>query len=46
MAFWNDELYLRAKDGTLAKIDAPNSADKSVHREWLTLQLRERLDGG
>ena len=41
LAFYNDELYLRGKDGTLAKVDAPNSADKSVHDEWLTLQLRD-----
>ena len=26
IAFYNDELYLRGKDGKLAKIDAPNSA--------------------
>ncbi|HBK46124.1 MAG TPA: S9 family peptidase [Xanthomonadaceae bacterium] len=27
--------------GTLTKVDAPNSANKSVKREWLTLELRE-----
>ncbi|MFT4248741.1 MAG: prolyl oligopeptidase family serine peptidase [Pseudomonas sp.] len=41
LAFYNDELYLRRADGTLAKVDAPNSANKSVKREWLTLELRE-----
>ena len=41
IAFWNDELFLRGADGTLVKIDAPNSAGKDVHRQWLTLQLRE-----
>jgi prolyl oligopeptidase len=41
LAFYNDELYLRGKDGKLARIDAPNSANKSVHEEWLTLQLRD-----
>jgi len=41
IAFYNDELYLRGKDGALTKIDAPNSASKSAHREWLTLELRE-----
>lgn len=41
IAFYNDELYLRGADGKLAKIDAPNSADKSVHREWISLRLRE-----
>ena len=41
LAFYNDELYLRGADGKLARIDAPNSASKSVHREWLMLELRE-----
>jgi len=41
IAFYNDELYLRGKDGRLTKVDAPNSANKSVHHEWLALQLRE-----
>jgi prolyl oligopeptidase len=39
--FYSDELYLRRADGALAKIDAPDSVMKSVHREWLTLQLRD-----
>ncbi|WP_028770806.1 prolyl oligopeptidase family serine peptidase [Silanimonas lenta] len=41
LAFYNDELYLRGADGSLTKIDAPNSASKSVYREWLVLELRE-----
>ena len=41
LAFYNDELYLRDADGKLRKVDAPNSANKSVHREWLLLELRE-----
>lgn len=41
IAFYNDELYLRGKDGALSKVDAPNSAGKSVYREWLSLELRE-----
>ncbi len=47
LAFYNDELYLRGKDGTLAKVDVPNSAQKSVQREWLGLELREpwEVDG-
>lgn len=45
IAFYNDELYLR--QGTeLVKIDAPNSANKSIHREWLLLELREAWDVG
>ena len=41
LAFYNNELYLRGADGSLTKIDAPNSAEKTVYRQWLTLQLRE-----
>ncbi len=41
LAFYNDELYLRGADGSLKKIDAPNSANKSVVREYLLLELRE-----
>jgi prolyl oligopeptidase len=41
IAFYNDELYLRGSAGTLTKIDAPNSANKSVHKDWLLLELRE-----
>ncbi|MGE8220607.1 MAG: prolyl oligopeptidase family serine peptidase [Stenotrophomonas acidaminiphila] len=41
IAFYNNELFLLGADGKLAKIDAPNSAEKSVRREWLTLELRE-----
>ncbi|TWG90687.1 prolyl oligopeptidase [Luteimonas sp. J16] len=41
IAFYNDELYLRNADGSLSKVDAPNSAQKSVQREWLGLELRE-----
>ena len=41
LAFYNNELYLIGADGKLAKVDAPNSAEKGVRREWLTLELRE-----
>lgn len=46
LAFYNDELYLRDARGALAKIDAPNSANKSVHRQWLLLELREPYQAG
>ena len=46
LAFYNDELYLRGKDGTLTKIDAPNSANKGVHKQWLLLELREAYTAG
>ncbi|MEO6365917.1 MAG: S9 family peptidase, partial [Luteimonas sp.] len=41
IAFYNDELYLRGKDGKLTKLDVPNSINKSVHNQWLTLETRE-----
>ena len=41
IAFYNNELYLRERSGELRRIEAPNSANKSVHREWLMLELRE-----
>ncbi|KRG60075.1 prolyl oligopeptidase [Stenotrophomonas koreensis] len=41
LAFYNNELYLIADGGQLQKIDAPNSAEKSVFRNWLTFELRE-----
>lgn len=41
LAFYNDELYLRSDDGKLQKIDAPNSANKSVFHEYLLLELRK-----
>ncbi|MFC3283984.1 prolyl oligopeptidase family serine peptidase [Litchfieldella rifensis] len=40
-AFYDNELYLRAEEGTLLRIDVPNSARKQVHRRWLMLELRE-----
>ena len=46
IAFYNDELYLRGKDGKLTKVDAPNSANKSVHKEWLLLELRDPYEAG
>lgn len=46
LAFYNDELYLRDKNGQLHKIDAPNSAQKSVHKDWLLLELREPYAAG
>ncbi|MFN9966286.1 MAG: S9 family peptidase, partial [Lysobacteraceae bacterium] len=46
IAFYNDELYLRGEDGTLTKVDAPNSANKTPYREWLILELREDYAAG
>ncbi|MGE8234461.1 MAG: prolyl oligopeptidase family serine peptidase, partial [Stenotrophomonas sp.] len=41
IAFYNNELLLIGADGKLTKVDAPNSAEKGIRREWLTLELRE-----
>ncbi len=41
IAFYNDELFLRGPGNKLTKIDVPNSASKSVFREWLALELRD-----
>ncbi len=46
LAFYNNELYLRGSDGKLIRIEAPNSAEKSVHRDWLLLELREAWETG
>ena len=46
LAFYNNELYLRGEDGKLTKVDVPNSAQKSVQREWLGLELREPWEVG
>jgi len=41
LAFYNNELYRLQDDGTLDKIEVPNSANKRVFREWLTVELRD-----
>jgi len=41
LAFYNDELYFLAADGSLHKVDVPNSVNKGFHRQWLTFELRE-----
>jgi prolyl oligopeptidase len=46
IAFYNDELYLLDDAGQLVKIDAPNSANKSVHKDWLLLQPRDPMTVG
>ncbi|WP_133479209.1 prolyl oligopeptidase family serine peptidase [Cognatilysobacter segetis] len=39
-------VYVRDARGTPVRIDAPDSAEKGVHREWLTLELREPYAAG
>ncbi len=47
LAFYNDELYLLSSEGKKLKIDAPNSANKSVFHNFLALELRDpwEIDG-
>lgn len=46
LAFYNNELYLLSDAGELSKIDAPNSANKSVFHDYLSLELREGWEVG
>lgn len=46
LAFYNDELFLRKNDGKLVKVDAPNSANKSVFHQYLALELRDAWEVG
>jgi prolyl oligopeptidase len=41
LGFYSDELYVLGANDALVKIDVPDSAQKSVHREHLLLELRE-----
>jgi prolyl oligopeptidase len=41
LAFYNDELYLIGDGDRLLKIEAPNSANKTVFHQHLVLELRE-----
>jgi len=38
-SFWTSETFL-TRDGKLEKIDKPDDANASFHREWLLIQLR------
>ena len=39
ITFWTNEFFLR-RGGHLIKIDKPDDANASVHREWLLIELR------
>jgi prolyl oligopeptidase len=40
MTFYSSEMYL-LQDGKMVKVDKPDSANASLHREWLMLELRD-----
>jgi prolyl oligopeptidase len=46
LAFYNNETYVRGKDGKLTKIDVPNDMDVNVVREWMTLRPRTDWTAG
>jgi prolyl oligopeptidase len=46
IAFYSNELFLRNDDGSLTKVDAPDSANKSVFHNFLLLELREPMTVG
>ncbi|HLV04569.1 MAG TPA: prolyl oligopeptidase family serine peptidase [Actinomycetaceae bacterium] len=39
-AFYDSDVYL-LEDGELTRIDVPRSAEPDLHREWLTVELRD-----
>ncbi len=41
LAFYNNELYVLDAQSKLIKIDAPNSANKSVFHDYLAFELRD-----
>ena len=43
--FWTSELFLR-RDGKLVKVETPDDARASVHREWLFVELRSPWEIG
>ncbi|MFM7109274.1 MAG: prolyl oligopeptidase family serine peptidase [Planctomycetaceae bacterium] len=45
MTFWTSELFLR-RDGRLVKVEKPDDANASVHREWLLVELRSPWAAG
>lgn len=43
--FWSGELFL-LRNGELVRVETPDSAEENLHREWLTVELREEWDTG
>ncbi|WP_246130940.1 prolyl oligopeptidase family serine peptidase [Cellulomonas aerilata] len=46
IAFYRQQVFLLAGDGALTLLDVPESAEVSVHREWLLVELREEWQAG
>ena len=45
ITFYTNEQFVM-RDGKLARIDKPDSANASVHREWLMIELRDDWEVG
>src|SRR3546814_15709753 len=45
LAFYNNELDLRGKDGALTKVEVHNMDQKPVQREWRTAERRVGNEG-
>src|SRR5690606_22081596 len=43
-AFYDSEMYLLEADGSLRLLEVPRSAEPDLHREWLTVELREEWE--
>lgn len=41
LAFYNNELFFLDDQGSLSKVEVPNSASKSVFHQYLSIELRE-----
>ncbi|MEY9834948.1 prolyl oligopeptidase family protein [Streptacidiphilus sp. EB103A] len=44
--FYRSELYLRPAEGDLVRVDVPEDAEASVHREWLLVRPRSAWQTG
>ncbi|TDU03275.1 prolyl oligopeptidase [Streptomyces sp. 846.5] len=44
--FYRSELYLRPAEGDLVRVDVPEDAETSVHREWLLVRPRSPWQTG
>jgi prolyl oligopeptidase len=45
-AFFRSEVFLKDKDGKLQKVEVPEDAKASAHREWLIVELRTAWTAG
>jgi len=45
VTFWTNELFVR-REARLVKVEKPDDANASVHREWLVIELRSAWSAG